>query len=112
MRVDPQVLNSAPVFAALGDATRLLLVARLAAGGPLSIAQLSSGTQVTRQAITKHLQVLAVAGIAQSARLGRERHWELNRKQLDEARHAIDAISRQWDAALLRLKHSIEQENS
>ena len=69
--------DAAPVFAALGDETRLRLVARLSSEGPLSIAQLTRGGQVTRQAVTKHLHVLADAGVARSRRRGRERIWEL-----------------------------------
>ena len=72
-----KLTEAAPVFAALGDATRLRLVARLCAGGPLSIARLSEGAGVTRQAITKHLHALADAGLARHSRRGRERIWEL-----------------------------------
>jgi DNA-binding transcriptional ArsR family regulator len=111
-RLDTRLSGSAPVFAALGDGTRLLLVARLAAGEPLSITRLSEGVSVTRQAITKHLHVLEHAGLVRGSRQGREQLWELDPRQLDAARRAIDLIARQWDAALLRLKHSLEQENS
>ena len=72
-----KIAEAAPVFAALGDATRLRLVARLCGDGPLSIARLSDGTGVTRQAITKHLNALAAAGLARDTRSGRERIWEL-----------------------------------
>lgn len=112
MRLSPDLRRSAPVFAALGDATRLLLVARLAGGEPLSITRLSEGTKVTRQAVTKHLRVLAEAGLARASRHGREQIWELNRRQLDEARRSIDLIAGQWDAALLRLKDSLENDQS
>ena len=112
MHISAELRESAPVFAALGDVTRLLLVTRLAAGEPRSITQLAAGTPVTRQAITKHLRVLEGAGLARSSRQGREQLWELNRRQLDEARRSIDSIARQWDSALERLKHSLEQENS
>jgi DNA-binding transcriptional ArsR family regulator len=112
MRISPELRNSAPVFAALGDVTRLTLVARLARGEPLSIARLAEGAALTRQAITKHLHVLADAGLVSGARQGREQIWELNRSQLEEVRRSIDIIARQWDAALLRLKDSLEKENS
>jgi DNA-binding transcriptional ArsR family regulator len=111
MRISAELRHSAPVFAALGDPTRLQIVARLAGGEPLSITRLSEGTRLTRQAITKHLHVLEGAGLARGSRLGRETMWELNRRQLDEARRSIDIIARQWDSALLSLKDSIEQEN-
>jgi DNA-binding transcriptional ArsR family regulator len=101
--------KAALVFAALGDETRLRLVARLSADGPLSIALLSRGASVTRQAITKHLHVLANAGVASSSRVGRESLWEVDRAPLDLARQCLDEISAQWDAALARLKHFVEQ---
>jgi DNA-binding transcriptional ArsR family regulator len=109
-RSSSDLRSSAPVFAALGDPTRLHLVARLCAGEPLSITQLASGTRVTRQAVTKHLHVLAQAHLVRGTRSGRERLWELNNDQLLEARRCLDAISQQWDAALGRLKASLETE--
>lgn len=112
MRASPELRQSAPLFAALGDVTRLELVARLAAGEPRSITRLSEGTNLTRQAITKHLHVLESAGLARGSRQGREQIWELNPRQLEEARRSIDLIARQWDNALLRLKNSLERENS
>jgi DNA-binding transcriptional ArsR family regulator len=99
---------AAPVFAALGDETRLRLVARLGAAGPLSIARLTTGTGVTRQAVTKHLHVLAGAGLARGIRQGRERLWRLEPAQLQEARRALDLISSKWDEALGRLKAAVE----
>jgi DNA-binding transcriptional ArsR family regulator len=103
-----ELLGSAPIFAALGDETRLRLVARLCAGERLSITQLASGAGVTRQAITKHLHVLAGAGLVRGNREGREQHWQLEARQLLEARRCLDLISRQWDQALDRLKASLE----
>src|SRR5262245_53158455 len=100
--------RAAPVFAALGDPTRLRLVARLGGEGPLSIARLTEGTAVTRQAVTKHLRVLAGAGLARGVRQGRERLWQLETARLDEARRSLDAIAQRWDEALLRLKAAVE----
>src|SRR5579864_896910 len=94
--------EAAPVFAALGDETRLALLARLCAGGPLSITRLSTGSEVTRQAITKHLNVLADAGLVRDIRSGRERIWELEPERLAEARDCLALISRRWDEALER----------
>jgi DNA-binding transcriptional ArsR family regulator len=105
-----RLAEAAPVFAALGDETRLRLVARLCQEGPLSIARLSDGAEVTRQAITKHLQALADAGLVSDARRGRERIWQLEHRQLEEARRCLDRISKEWDAALDRLKAFVEQE--
>src|SRR5437870_8293831 len=101
--------DSAPLFAALGDETRLRLVSRLCARGPASIARLASGAGVTRQAVTKHLHVLARAGIVRGARRGREHVWELAPEQLAEARRFLDSISRSWDDALSRLKAFVER---
>lgn len=100
--------KSAVVFAALGDPTRLRIVAALCAGGAMSIAQLTAGTEITRQAVTKHLDVLAEAGLVRDLKIGRERRWEFEPSRLDEARNSLDAIARQWDQALLRLKAAVE----
>ena len=105
---DP-IRESVQVFAALGDQTRINIVARLCAGGPLSITRLTAGAAVTRQAITKHLNILANAGIVRDIRVGRERLWEVETQQLAEARRCLDQISGQWDEALLRLKNAVEQ---
>jgi len=101
-------VQAAPVFAALGDRTRLTLVDRLSDGRPWSVTQLTVGSAMTRQAVTKHLRVLAGAGLVRDVRRGRERVWSLRPERLDEARGALDDISRQWDAALVRLKAFVE----
>jgi DNA-binding transcriptional ArsR family regulator len=107
-RASARLPDAAPVFAALGDAVRLSLVGRLCADGPLSIARLTEGADVTRQAITKHLDVLAGAGLVRDVRVGRERIWELAPERLDEARRYLDLISRRWDERLDRLKKLVE----
>ena len=94
----------ANVFAALGDPTRLKLVAVLCAGGALSIAQLTANTDISRQGVTKHLQVLADAGLVRDLKLGRERLWQLEPEQIEEAKRTLDIIGRQWEMALGRLK--------
>jgi DNA-binding transcriptional ArsR family regulator len=101
--------HAAPVFAALGDETRLRLVTRLGAEGPLSITRLTAGTDVTRQAVTKHLRVLAGAGLARSVPQGRERLWQLQPGPLDEVRRSLDVISRRWDESLARMKAALEE---
>ena len=98
------------MFAALGDPTRLRVVARLCAEGPLSITQLSEGAGVTRQAITKHLNSLAGAGLARNRRSGRELIWELETRRLEMARRCLDHISDQWEVAIGRLKAFVEKE--
>jgi DNA-binding transcriptional ArsR family regulator len=101
--------NSAPIFAALGDETRLRLIAVLCAGGAMSIAQLTSGTDITRQAVTKHLQVLASAGLVHDVKVGRERLWEFEPTQLEEAQRSLEVIAQQWDHALMHLKSAVER---
>src|SRR5258706_2872233 len=99
------VRRFAPIFAALGDETRLRLVAVMCAGGAVSIAQLTAGTDISRQAVTKHLHVLAEAGLVRDVKVGRERLWEFEPAQLEEARRSLEAIGRQWDRALARLEN-------
>lgn len=99
----------AGVFAALGDPTRLRLVSLLCAGGLFSIAQLTSGTDLSRQAVTKHLQVLHDAGLVRDLKCGRERRWQLAPERIFEARQSLEAIGRQWEAALGRLRDFVEK---
>jgi len=103
------VSRAAPMFAALGDETRLALVARLSADGPLSITRLTAGTAVTRQAVTKHLSVLATAGLVSGLRRGRERIWELEPEQMEAASTYLEQVSKRWDDALDRLRQFVEQ---
>lgn len=101
---------SAPVFAALGDPHRMALVSRLSQKGPLSLTALTDGSNITRQAVTKHLRVLESAGLARCERSGRETRWQLDRRPLAAARAHLDLISRQWDEALDRLKRFVEDD--
>ena len=98
----------APVFAALGDATRLALITRLSRGEPCSIAELTAGTRLTRQAVTKHLRVLERARIVHSRRAGRESRFELDPEPIESLRLYIEHISAQWDQALERLRAFVE----
>ncbi|HEX2837783.1 MAG TPA: metalloregulator ArsR/SmtB family transcription factor [Phycisphaerales bacterium] len=100
----------ARVFSALGDETRLALVARLSTGQPLSIARLAEGRGQSRQSITKHLRVLRHAGVVRGVRQGREHCFELRREAIDDARAALDRLTREWEMALHRLKHMLESE--
>ena len=108
--VSSSAAAAAALFAALGDETRYRLVARLAKTGPGSISRLSEKADVTRQAITKHLEILEHAGLVTSQKSGRERVWQLEPKRIAEAHRHLDAISKQWDVALDRLKHLVEDE--
>ncbi|HKE18643.1 MAG TPA: metalloregulator ArsR/SmtB family transcription factor [Kofleriaceae bacterium] len=105
-----KLVDAAPVFAALGDATRLRIVARLCAAGPQSIVRLTDGAQVTRQAITKHLHALAEAGLVRSTRAGRERIWEIQPRRLTDASRYLEQISAHWDEAIGRLRAMVEDE--
>ena len=108
MRNSPHVPADADLFAALGDETRLRLVSRLCDGGPMSIARLTEGSHVTRQAITKHLRVMEGSGLVRCTRKGRESVWQLNQRRLEHARRYLDGISKQWDQALVRLREFVE----
>lgn len=103
-------MGAAPLFAALGDETRLRLVARLCDDGPMSITRLTveARTDVTRQAVTKHLRVMRAAGIVGETKVGREVVWHLEPRRLDDAREHLDRISRQWDEAIERLRAFVE----
>jgi len=106
----PAPVFAAPVFAALGDETRLALVRRLSDGSRCSISQLTTGSRMSRQAITKHLRVLEKAEIARAVRSGRESLYELDPAPIEEVRHYLDLVSEQWDQSLSRLKSFIESE--
>jgi DNA-binding transcriptional ArsR family regulator len=101
----------APVFAALGDETRLLLLARLADGDACSITRLTEGSGLTRQAVTKHLRVLEKAKMVRCLPAGRERLFAFDPRPLAAIREYLDLVSRQWDQALLRLKAFVETES-
>jgi DNA-binding transcriptional ArsR family regulator len=99
----------ARIFAALGDPTRLKLVALLCAGGAFSITQLTSNTEISRQGVTKHLQVLSQAGVVRDVKAGRERLWQLEPGQIEEAKRTLEVIGKQWEATLGRLKAFAEE---
>ena len=100
--------HHAALFAALGDATRLSLVTTLSGGEPRSIAQLTGGSKMTRQAITKHLRVLQNAGIVHAVRAGRESLFELDPQPLNQLQEYLGRVSAQWDRVLSRLKTLVE----
>ena len=104
----PQRPAPAHLFAALGDQTRLALVARLVSGQPASIAELTAGSRITRQAVTKHLRVLESVGVVRCARSGRERLFEFDPKPVEDLKEYLEVVSEQWDQALARLKAFVE----
>jgi DNA-binding transcriptional ArsR family regulator len=99
--------GAAPLFAALGDRTRLSLLGKLGAG-PRSISQLTHGSHLTRQAITKHLRVLERARIVRSIRSGRHSLFQLDPEPVHQLRDYLDRVSADWDHALARLKSFVE----
>ena len=101
--------ESASIFAALGDETRLRLVSRLCADGPQSIAKLAADFDITRQAITKHLRVMESAGLVRGTQQGRESVWQLEQRRLAEAERYLRQISARWDVVLGRLKRYVER---
>lgn len=105
-----QVRDAAPLFAALGDETRLRLFLRLSSSGPESISRLSAKTPVSRQAVTKHLDVLSRAGLIRGSRRGRERIWQVEPKRLADAGLYLERISRLWNDALGRLQRHVERQ--
>lgn len=102
--------QTAPLFAALGDPMRLGMVARLCKEGPLPTILLKQGTKLSRQAVTKHLQILEEAGLVQSQRVGRDRHWQIETRRLSEVRGYLEQIAAEWDATLDRLRQFVEED--
>jgi DNA-binding transcriptional ArsR family regulator len=102
------IKSPASVFAALGDETRLAVLTKLCHGVPQSISRLTAGTNLSRQAVTKHLRVLANAGVVRNVRVGRESLFELEPRPIAELRNYLDQVSKQWDDALARLKSHVE----
>lgn len=101
--------SSAAIFSALGDETRLRIIAILCIGHAVSISQITAETDITRQAVTKHLHVLAQVGLVRDVKVGRERLWEFEPSQIEEARRSLELISNQWDHTLNKLKMSLEE---
>jgi len=98
-----------PVFAALGDKTRMHIVTRLAQGEARSIAQLASGLDISHQGVTKHLKVLERSGLVHAQRVGRERLYTCELALVREAGDYLDEVAREWDEALRRLQRFVEE---
>ncbi len=105
----PPPVDAAPIFAALGDQTRLALIGRLLNGEQRSITELSRGLALTRQGVTKHLHILEAAGVVAGQRVGRESRYELRREPIDRVREFLNLVSREWDVAIDRLKSHLEE---
>lgn len=104
--------STAPLFAALGDPVRLAMVTRLCSDGPLPTVRLKQTTNVSRQAVTKHLRMLEEVGIVQSQRAGRDRLWQIESRRLAEIRQYLDQISAEWDATLERLRKFVDDDGT
>lgn len=103
-----QTAVAAPLFDALGDPNRLHIIVRLCDLGPSSTSQVTSIVPVTRQAATKHLELLETAGLVTSSRRGRERVWTVQTEPLARASDYLTQLSRRWDAAVDRLRAFVE----
>jgi DNA-binding transcriptional ArsR family regulator len=108
-RIELGLAEAALLFAALGDETRLAILRKLSAAGPASISVLAANFGISRQAVSKHLQFLAVVGMIDGKRAGREHIWVINATRLAEAQRCLEVIARGWDDALGRLKAHIEK---
>lgn len=106
----PASSDPTPVFAALGDPTRLALLAKLSDGEPRSISALSADSAITRQAVTKHLRVLEQAGLVCGERVGRESRFAFRPERVMEAKTYLEAVSSQWDETLGRLRAFVEED--
>ena len=101
--------TAAPVFDALGDPNRLRIISRLCDAGPSSTSQVTQAITATRQAATKHLELLEAVGLVSSARRGRERIWTVHTKPLADASDYLTALSDRWDRAIDRLRAFVEE---
>ena len=100
-----------PVFEALADPTRRRLLERLRRGGALRLTELAAGQQITRQAIAKHLDSLAQAGLVTVERRGRERLHRLEPEPLRQVEKWLAPYAAAWDRRLARLKAHVEEED-
>jgi DNA-binding transcriptional ArsR family regulator len=98
------VAPDARLFAALADDTRLALLSRLADRAPQPTSALAHHTATSRQAVTKHLTVLAGAGLVRDVRVGRQRLWTLDAAPLREVHDWADQFRRHWSDRLDRLE--------
>ena len=108
-RITAKPKAKARVFAALGDKTRLALVARLCSGEAASISPLADDSKLTRQAITKHLGVLERAGIVSSTQSGRERLFSFEDEPIKELQQYLASVSKQWEQTTARRKSHTEK---
>lgn len=102
-------MNTAQLFHALGDPTRLEIIERLSVGTLHTITTVSDGLKMSRQGIRKHLQVLADAGLIKLVTKGRDTQVELEKQSLEQAKAFIVQIEAQWDTRLEALRNFVEK---
>lgn len=88
------------VFAALADPTRRRLIDRLSAEGPMSATELARDYPVSRQAVVKHLNTLAAAGLLHPERHGREVLYGVDPSRFNEISTWLKEVGDQWDRRL------------
>jgi DNA-binding transcriptional ArsR family regulator len=99
---------TAAVFDALGDPNRLQIIIRLCDCGPSSTLQVAQSVPLSRQAATKHLELLQAVGVVSSAKRGRERIWTVQPEPLAAASDYLTVLSRRWDSTIERLTAFVE----
>ncbi|UCG76905.1 MAG: helix-turn-helix transcriptional regulator [Gemmatimonadota bacterium] len=97
-------------FDALADPTRRRILERLRTSGTLSLSQVARGLPITRQAVTKHLDALAAAGLVRVQRAGRERLHALDAEPLRQVSEWLAPYEAEWDRRLSRLRRHLEEE--
>ena len=110
--IEKPARDPAAIFAALGDPTRKRIVEILADGRSLRLSDLVVEFDTTRQTVTRHLDVLAEAGITRTARKGRERMTSLDPAAFEAVKDWLSRYDQFWEGRLARLKSMIEEGES
>jgi DNA-binding transcriptional ArsR family regulator len=98
------------VFVALADATRRAVLTELTSGGPATVTELAERLPITRQAIAKHLALLAEAGlVAPEPREGRRVRYRLRSEPIGVAQQFLAAMARDWDTRLQTLQDHLDE---
>lgn len=98
------------VFDALADPTRRGVLRDLGRRGEATATELAAAVTVSRQAVTKHLQVLEAAGLVGAERHGRERRYRVTPAPLDDAVRWMTEVGAAWDDRLDRLRHTLDDD--
>ncbi|MFN2173203.1 MAG: ArsR/SmtB family transcription factor [Candidatus Promineifilaceae bacterium] len=100
------------IFLALADPTRRRLLEMLSGGGRKTAGELAQEMPITRQGVSKHLQVLAGAELVQVQKSGRERYYSFEPESFEEAVNWVTAVHDQWDKRLQALTHFLAEEEN